>query len=424
MVGMYITRIPNRGSPPAILLREGYRQDGTVKTRTLANLSKLPPEAIELLRLYLKGHQLVPAAEAFDAIASLHHGHVEAVLLTMRRLGFASLLASRSSRPRELVLALVAARILEPESKLATTRSWQVTSLPTTLGVADADADELYTAMDWLLQRQDRIEHKLAARHLHNDGLALYDLSSSYFEGLRCPLASLGHNRDGKKGKLQVNYGLLTNARGLPVSVSVFKGNTADPTTLLPEVNKLRSDFGMQRIVLVGDRGMITQKQVDALREIDGIDWIAALRPEAIKKLIQGGQVQRGLFDERNLFELTHADFPGERLVACRNPELARRRADKRQSLLEATGGRTGAGPSDGRARSTARPGADWQGRAAGSQPVQDRKVLPGRDPERRLRGSSRPGPAHRRASARRSGPSQVGTGAPATTSTSPAGNR
>ena len=250
MVGMYITRIPNRGSPPAILLREGYRQDGTVKTRTLANLSKLPPEAIELLRLYLKGHQLVPAAEAFDAIASLHHGHVEAVLLTMRRLGFASLLASRSSRPRELVLALVAARILEPESKLATTRSWQVTSLPTTLGVADAD--ELYTAMDWLLQRQDRIEHKLAARHLHNDGLALYDLSSSYFEGLRCPLASLGHNRDGKKGKLQVNYGLLTNARGLPVSVSVFKGNTADPTTLLPEVNKLRSDFGMQRIVLVG----------------------------------------------------------------------------------------------------------------------------------------------------------------------------
>ena len=339
MVGMYITRIPNRGSPPAILLREGYRQDGTVKTRTLANLSKLPPEAIELLRLYLKGHQLVPAAEAFDAIASLHHGHVEAVLLTMRRLGFASLLASRSSRPRELVLALVAARILEPESKLATTRSWQVTSLPTTLGVADADEDELYTAMDWLLQRQDRIEHKLAARHLHNDGLALYDLSSSYFEGLRCPLASLGHNRDGKKGKLQVNYGLLTNARGLPVSVSVFKGNTADPTTLLPEVNKLRSDFGMQRIVLVGDRGMITQKQVDALREIDGIDWIAALRPEAIKKLIQGGQVQRGLFDERNLFELTHADFPGERLVACRNPELARRRADKRQSLLEATGG-------------------------------------------------------------------------------------
>ena len=339
MVGMYITRIPNRGSPPAILLREGYRQDGTVKTRTLANLSKLPPEAIELLRLYLKGYQLVPAAEAFDAIASLHHGHVEAVLLTMRRLGFASLLASRSSRPRELVLALVAARILEPESKLATTRSWQVTSLPTTLGVADADADELYTAMDWLLQRQDRIEHKLAARHLHNDGLALYDLSSSYFEGLRCPLASLGHNRDGKKGKLQVNYGLLTNARGLPVSVSVFKGNTADPTTLLPEVNKLRSDFGMQRIVLVGDRGMITQKQVDALREIDGIDWIAALRPEAIKKLIQGGQVQRGLFDERNLFELTHADFPGERLVACRNPELARRRADKRQSLLEATGG-------------------------------------------------------------------------------------
>ena len=180
---MYITRIPNRGSPPAILLREGYRQDGRVKTRTLANLSKLPPEAIELLRLYLKGHQLVPAAEAFDVIASLHHGHVEAVLLTMRRLGFASLLASRSSRARELVLALVAARILEPESKLATTRSWHVTSLPTTLGVADADADELYAAMDWLLQRQDRIEQKLAARHLHNDGLALYDPELQLFRG-------------------------------------------------------------------------------------------------------------------------------------------------------------------------------------------------------------------------------------------------
>ena len=240
------------------------------------------------------------------------------------------------------MLALVAARILEPESKLATTRSWHVTSLPTTLGVADADADELYAAMDWLLQRQDRIEQKLAARHLHNDGMALYDLSSSYFEGLRCPLASRGHNRDGKKGKLQVNYGLLTNERGLPISVSVFKGNTADPTTLLPEVEKMRSDLGMQRIVLVGDRGMITQKQVDALREIDGIDWIAALRPEAIKKLIPAGQVQMRLFDERNLFELTHADFPGERLVACRNPELARRRAEKRQSLLEATGGELG----------------------------------------------------------------------------------
>ena len=206
---MYITRIPNRGSPPAILLREGYRQDGRVKTRTLANLSKLPPEAIELLRLYLKGHQLVPAAEAFDVIASLHHGHVEAVLLTMRRLGFASLLASRSSRARELVLALVAARILEPESKLATTRSWHVTSLPTTLGVADADADELYAAMDWLLQRQDRIEQKLAARHLHNDGLALYDpsavpwLHGASSKGLRCPLASRGHNRDGKTRRRQ-----------------------------------------------------------------------------------------------------------------------------------------------------------------------------------------------------------------------------
>ena len=302
----------------------------------------MPPEAIELLRLYLKGHQLVPAAEAFDVIASLHHGHVEAVLLTMRRLGFASLLASRSSRARELVLALVAARILEPESKLATTRSWHVTSLPTTLGVADADADELYAAMDWSCSARIALNRSWQPATCTTTAWLYTTLSSSYFEGLRCPLASRGHNRDGKKGKLQVNYGLLTNERGLPVSVSVFKGNTADPTTLLPEVEKMRSDFGMQRIVLVGDRGMITQKQVDALREIDGIDWIAALRPEAIKKLIPAGQVQMRLFDERNLFELTHADFPGERLVACRNPELARRRAEKRQSLLEATGGELG----------------------------------------------------------------------------------
>ena len=337
IVGMYIATIPNRGSPPAILLREGYREGGKVKTRTLANLSKLPPEALAVLRRVLQGEKLVKADDAFEAVASFHHGHVQAVRLAMQRLGFAQLIASRRSRQRDLVVALVAARILEPDSKLATTRWWHTTTLPAMLEVADAKEDDLYAAMDWLLERQGRIEKKLAGRHLGAGGLALYDLSSSYFEGLTCPLSALGHNRDGKKGKLQVNYGLLTNQRGIPVSVSVFKGNTGDPKTLLPQVDKVRKGFGIEQFVLVGDRGMITQKQVDALREIEGIDWIGALRPEAIRKLVTGGAIQMGLFDERNLFELRHPDFPGERLVACRNPELARRRAQKRQSLLDAT---------------------------------------------------------------------------------------
>ncbi len=337
IVRMYIATIPNRGSPPAILLREGYREAGKVKTRTLANLSTLPADAVAALRQVLKGDTLIKADDAFEAITSRHHGHVQAVLDAMRRLNFAPLIASRPSRQRNLVVAMVAARILAPDSKLATTRWWHLTTLPTLLGVADADEDALYTAMDWLLTRQPFIEKKLAARHLHNDGMALYDLSSSYFEGVTCPLAARGHNRDGKKGKLQVNYGLLTDSHGIPVAVSVFTGNTGDPKTLLPQVDKVRKDFGIERCVVVGDRGMIAQKQVDALRTLDGIDWVAALRPEAIRKLVDGGALQLGLFDERNLFELTHPDFPDERLVACRNPELAKRRAHTRTSLLEAT---------------------------------------------------------------------------------------
>jgi transposase len=334
---MYIATVPNRTSPPALLLREGYREDGKVKTRTLANLSKLPPEAIAVLRQVLKGHKLVNPSDAFEAVTSLQHGHVQAVLDAMRRLGFARLIASQPSPQRDRVVAMVITRLLEPDSKLATTRWWHLTTLPVLLDVVDSDEDDLYAAMDWLLERQGRIEKKLAARHLDEGGLALYDLSSSYFEGVTCPLAALGHNRDGKKGKLQVNYGLLTNSQGIPVSISVFDGNTGDPKTLLPQVGKLRNDFDIEHFVLVGDRGMITQKQVDALREIDGIDWIAALRPEAIQKLVQSGAIQMGLFDERNLFELTHLDFSGERLVACRNPELAKRRAQKRRTLLEAT---------------------------------------------------------------------------------------
>ncbi|MEI7836454.1 MAG: IS1634 family transposase [Planctomycetota bacterium] len=336
---MYIATIPNRDSPPAILLREGYREDGKVKTRTLANLSKLPTEAIAVLRQVLQGKHLVSTDEAFEIVedGSRDHGHAEAVLTAMRRLGFSGLINSRPSRQRDLVVAMVAARVLKPQSKLATTRWWSSTTLTEMLGLGQTDEDELYEAMDWLLEHQASIEKKLAARHLAEGGLALYDLTSSYFEGVTCPLAELGYNRDGKKGMLQVNYGLLTNQQGVPVAVSVFKGNSGDPKTLLPQVDKIRVEFGIKQFVLVGDRGMITQKQVDALRDIDGCGWISALRPGAINKLVTGGAIQRGLFDERNLFELTHPDFPGERLVACRNPELAERRAAKRLSLLEAT---------------------------------------------------------------------------------------
>jgi transposase len=339
IVGMFIATIPNRKSPPAILLREGYREDGKVKTRTLANLSKLPPEAIAVLRRVLKGEKMVSSEEAFEIVenGSPGHGHVVAVMTAMRRLGFERLINSRSSRQRDVVVAMVAARILKPQSKLATTRWWPTTTLAEMFGVGDADEDELYEALDWLLERQPFIEEKLAARHLEKGGLALYDLTSSYFEGVTCPLAARGHNRDQKKGKLQVNYGLLTNEVGIPVSVSVFKGNSGDPKTLLPQVHRVRGQFDIEEFVMVGDRGMITGKQVAALREIDGVDWITALRPEAIKKLVKDDSIQMGLFDERNLFELAHPDFPAERLVACRNPELAARRAAKRDALLAAT---------------------------------------------------------------------------------------
>ena len=263
-----------------------------------------------------------------------HHGHVDAVLSAMRQLGFEKLVGSRHSPERDLVVAMVVARILEPQSKLATSLWWHTTTLPEILGVSDAREDDLYAAMDWVLKRQEVIEKKLAARHLQNDGLALYDLTSSYFEGVSCPIARLGYDRDGKKGKLQINYGLLTNERGIPVSVSVFEGNTGDPKTLLPQVEKVQERFGIEQFVMVGDRGMITQTQIDELREMDGVDWITALRPEPIRKLINDGVLQMGLFDERNLFEVTHPDFPNERLVACRNPELAERRRHKRRALL------------------------------------------------------------------------------------------
>ena len=342
MVIMYITSVPNRNSPPAILLRESYREEGRVKTRTLANLSHLPTQSIELLRRQLKGEKFVSVNESFEKVESWHHGHVDAVRRAMNRLDFDRLIYARRCPERDLVVAMVMGRILEPDnnknSKLANPRWWQMTTLPSMLEVDGATEDDLYIAMDWLLGRQASIEKKLAKRHLRDGGQVLFDLSSSYFEGTTCPLAAIGNNRDGKKGKKQVNWGLLADSRGCPVAVSVFKGNTADTKTLMPQVEKIRKQFKIESMALVGDRGMITQKLIDdALCKLEGVDWITALRSGTIRKMVQTGHVQLGLFDEQNLFELTHSDFPGERLVACRNPELAKLRGHKRQSLLRAT---------------------------------------------------------------------------------------
>jgi len=294
-------------------------------------------DKVKAIRQILKGDKLVPAADLFEITSSAHHGHVQAVLTAMKQLGFENLIASRPSRERDLIAAMVTARILEPESKLATTRWWKNTTIPDVFKVSDADEVELYAAIDWLLERQGVIEKKLSERHLKDGGMVLYDLSSSYFEGKCCPLAALGHNRDGKKGKLQVNYGLLTDSRGVPVAVSVFEGNSADPTTLLPQVETMLETFGISEMVLLGDRGMISQKHIEELKGQAGINWITALKSDAIIKLVSGESLQLGLFDERNLFEFTHPDYPGERLIACKNPDLAKLRAHKRQSLLDAT---------------------------------------------------------------------------------------
>ena len=334
---MHIDVVPNRNSRPAYLLRESYREGKKVKKRTLANLSSLSDEQLMAIRAILQGRSLRPVETLFEITGSRPQGHVEAVRVAMSKLGFPGLLAARPSRERDLVAAMVAARILAPHTKLATTRWWQTTTLAEDFGVGDADEDELYAAMDWLLKRQPAIQRKLAAQHLESGGLVLYDLSSSYFEGRTCSLARLGYNRDGKRGKLQVNYGLLTDERGCPVAVSVYEGNTADPETLMPEIDRLREQFNLQQLVMVGDRGMISHKAIDILREQPGIGWISALKSASIRSLLKQGHLQLDLFDERNLFELSHPDYPGERLVACRNPQLAKRRAYKREALLEAT---------------------------------------------------------------------------------------
>jgi transposase len=318
-------------------LRRSFRQDGKVKHETLGNLSDLPPHVIDLIRRSLKGETFVPAAETFRTLRALPHGHVEAILTMIRRLGLDSLIASRPSRQRDLVLAMIAERLLFPCSKLATTRHWQDTTLAEELHIEDATEDELYAAMDWLLERQKAIETKLAQRHLTNGGLVLYDVSSSYYEGETCPLARFGHDRDGKTGRPIIVYGVLGDADGRPVAVQVYPGDTGDPTTVPDQVAKLSRQFGLSRIVLVGDRGMLTQTQINTLKEHPGLGWISALRSEAIRGLLEDGHLNRSLFDEVNLAEIASPDFPGERLFACYNPLLAEKRRQKRAALLAAT---------------------------------------------------------------------------------------
>jgi len=339
---MYIESVPNRTSPPAILLRESYRENGKVKKRTLANLTDWPREIVEGLRALLKGGKVIPAErEAVSVRRSLPHGHVAAVLGTLRALGLDRLLGPAGDRCRDLVIAMIVGRVLHPASKAATARMLDpetcASSLGEVLGLGPVDEDELYAALDWLGERQAAVEAKLARRHLANGVLVLYDVSSSYVEGRRCELARLGYSRDGKKGKRQIVYGLLCAADGTPVAIEVFAGNTGDPATLASQIAKLKERFGLTRAVLVGDRGMITQARLDAEIRPAGLDWITALRAPAIKALAEGGALQMSLFDERDMAGITSPEFPGERLIVCRNHALAAERRRKREDLLAAT---------------------------------------------------------------------------------------
>lgn len=333
---MYIDTVPNRHSPPAILLREGWREGHRTHKRTLANLSHWPAHKVETLRRLLRDEVLVSPADLFETERTRPHRHVEAVLGTIRRLGLDRLIASKRSRERDLVIAMIAERLLQPCSKLATTRVWHTTTLAEELHVTDANEDELYAAMDWLMARQDRIEQQLAARHLRDGGVVLYDLSSSYYEGRTCPLARFGHDRDGRTGRPIIVYGVVTDGDGRPVAVSVYPGNTSDSTTVSGQVDTLRQRFGLARLVLVGDRGVLTQPQIDRLQAQPGLGWITGLTSVAIRELVTAGALQLSLFDAHHLAEITAPAFPGERLIACYNPLLAEERRRKRQELLAA----------------------------------------------------------------------------------------
>lgn len=340
---MYVERVPNRSSPPAVLLRESFREDGHVRKRTLANLSDWPQHRIDALSAVLKGQSVVGNIEnAFEIIRSRPHGHVAAVLGTLAQIKLDQLISRTRCRERDLCVAMIASRLIAPSSKLAVTRGLSSETADSTLaeqlGLEDAAEDECYAAMDWLLERQVAIENAMAKRHLADGCLILYDVTSTYFEGHACPLAKFGHSRDGKKDKLQIVVGLLTNGEGCPVAVEVFDGNTGDPTTVASQVSKLRNRFDLKRIVLVGDRGMITDARIrEDLSKVEGLDWITALRAPAIAALVQGGALQLSLFDRRDLAEISDPAYPGERLVVCKNPLLAEERTRKRRELLEAT---------------------------------------------------------------------------------------
>jgi len=339
---MYVEAVPNRGSPPAILLRESYREGGKVKKRTLLNLCDWSADRIAGFKMLLKGGTVIPRdQQAITIIRSLPHGHVAAALGTARKIGLDRLLGPDGNRCRDLVLALIVSRLLEPGSKLAAARALSPdtasSSLGQQLGLGMVDEDEVYTALDWLAVRQPAIETALAKRHLAGGTLVLYDVSSSYMEGRCCPLAQFGYNRDRKRGKLQIVYGLLCAPDGCPVAIEVFEGNTADPMTLTSQVRKLRERFGLDHVVLVGDRGMITQARITEDLTKAGLDWITALRAPAIKVLRDTGTLQMSLFDERDMASITSPDFSGERLIVCRNRALAAERVRKREDLLAAT---------------------------------------------------------------------------------------
>jgi hypothetical protein len=342
IVVMYVVKVPNRGSPPAILLRESYREDGKVKNRTLANLSSWPEAKVDALTRVLKG-QPPPAApldEAFEITRSLPHGHVAAVLGTARRLSLEELIDPEPSRQRDLVTAMAVAQVIAPDSKLAIARGLREETAASSLGevlhLGSCDEDDLYAAMDYLHGRQDAIQDALAARHLADGTLVLYDVSSAAFEGRTCPLGAIGHPKDGVRGRLQIVYGLLTSPEGIPVAIEVFAGNTGDPATVAAQVTKVKDRFGITKVVLVGDRGMLTAARLREDVTPAHLDWITALRAPQVKKLVRGGDLQLTLFDVQDLAEITSPDFPGERLVACMNPLLAAERARKRESLLAA----------------------------------------------------------------------------------------
>jgi len=339
---MYIESVPNRNSPPAILLRESYRDGGKIKKRTIANLSDWPTEIVEGLRTLLKGGKVAPAdQESIIVRRALPHGHVAAVLGTLRGIGLDRVLGPAGNRCRDLIIAMIVARLIAPASKLATARMLDpltaASSLGEVLGLGPVDEDELYVALDWLCERQEAIEKALARKHLHDGTLVLYDVSSSYLEGRCCELARLGYNRDGKKGKLQIVYGLLCAPDGCPVAIEVFEGDTGDPRTLAAQIDKVKKRFALERVALVGDRGMITQARLDAEIAPAGLDWITALRAPAIRALVEAGALQMSLFDQRDMAAITSPDYPGERLIVCRNPDLARERTRKREELLAAT---------------------------------------------------------------------------------------